>query len=104
MGKFKGSYPPGWPEIKESVKEAAGWKCERCGAPHGPPPRVLTVHHLDNDKSNCELWNLAALCQRCHLVIQGRVNMFQDYMFGHTEWMAPHVEGRNEAMAEARWP
>ncbi|GAH88897.1 unnamed protein product, partial [marine sediment metagenome] len=28
---------------------------------------MLTVHHLDGNKANCEDWNLAALCQRCHL-------------------------------------
>lgn len=104
MTKFKGEYPPDWPEIALAVKEANGWKCERCSAEHGPPPKVLTVHHLDGDKSNCELFNLAALCQRCHLSIQGRVNMFQDYMFSHSDWMEPHVQGRNEAIAEGKWP
>lgn len=28
---------------------------------------VLTVAHLDRDKDNNRFWNLAALCQRCHL-------------------------------------
>jgi hypothetical protein len=28
---------------------------------------VLTVAHLDHDETNCDLSNLRALCQRCHL-------------------------------------
>lgn len=28
---------------------------------------VLTVAHLDHDKTNNRFWNLAALCQKCHL-------------------------------------
>lgn len=28
---------------------------------------VLTVAHIDHDKSNNSFFNLAALCQRCHL-------------------------------------
>lgn len=28
---------------------------------------VLTVAHLDHDPRNCDLANLKALCQRCHL-------------------------------------
>jgi len=53
---------------------------------------------------NSEPWNLAVLCQRCHLSIQGRVNMFQDYMLDHTDWMQPHVEGRNRAIVRGEWP
>ncbi len=43
----RGVYPANWPEIARRVKDAAGWRCERCGAKHGPVPAVLTVHHLD---------------------------------------------------------
>lgn len=28
---------------------------------------ILTVAHLDHDKTNNRFWNLKALCQRCHL-------------------------------------
>src|SRR5262245_6663119 len=50
------------------------------GNDHGPVEarwRILTVHHLTGDKADCRWWNLAALCQRCHLSVQGRVNMAQ---------------------------
>lgn len=93
MSKFSGEYPEDWERIALAVKEKAGWKCERCGHRHDPRNGYcLTVHHLDGDKSNILDWNLAALCQRCHLAIQGKVNMFQCYMFEHTPWMKPHVE------------
>jgi 5-methylcytosine-specific restriction endonuclease McrA len=71
-------YPPDWPTISLKVKEKAGWKCELCGAAHGQPHPitgsivVLTTHHLDFDPSNCERWNLMALCQRCHNKLDAR--------------------------------
>jgi len=55
--------------------------------------RILTVHHLDGDKANCRWWNLAALCQRCHLTIQGRVVMDRIYPWEHTDWFKPYVAG-----------
>ncbi|MEO8082543.1 MAG: HNH endonuclease signature motif containing protein [Ardenticatenales bacterium] len=65
-------YPDDWPNIARAVKDAAGWTCEGCDAPHGPCPHVLTVDHVvDHDPSNCAPENLAALCQRCHLRRQG---------------------------------
>ena len=89
-------YPENWKAIATRIKTEAGWKCERCGVPHGPCPNVLTVHHLNEDKACCEDWNLSALCQRCHLVIQGRVAFNQDYVFAHSPWMLRHVLGYNE--------
>lgn len=55
--------------------------------------RILTVHHLDGIKLNCRWWNLAALCQRCHLTIQGRVKMHRPWLFEHSEWFRPYVAG-----------
>lgn len=54
---------------------------------------MLTVHHLDLDKANCRWWNLAALCQRCHLSVQARVVMERPWMFEHSEWFKPYVAG-----------
>lgn len=53
--------------------------------------RILTVHHLDGDKANCRWWNLAALCQRCHLEIQAKVVMERVYPHEHSEWFKPHA-------------
>lgn len=55
--------------------------------------RVLTVHHLDSNKANCCWWNLAALCQRCHLQIQGKVQMARVWPWEHSEWFRPYVAG-----------
>ena len=71
--------------------------CGTCGG-KGQRGRVLTVHHLDGDKANCADWNLAALCQRCHLSIQGRViNFYQGFLFEHSPWMQKHVEAYRAA-------
>lgn len=55
--------------------------------------RVLTVHHLDYDKLNCRWFNLAALCQRCHLTIQGKVVMDRRWAHEHSAWFRPYVAG-----------
>lgn len=91
------SYPNNWREIALRVKRENNWRCERCKHIHAPAiGYCLTVHHLDGDKSNIERWNLAALCQRCHLAIQSRVKMDQIFMedfIGISEWFKPHYEG-----------
>ena len=87
-----GNYPPNWNEIATACKKAAGWQCVRCGAPN-QTGRVLTVHHLDMNPSNCEWWNIAALCQQCHLQIQAKVRIEQPYLFEHSTWFKPYVAG-----------
>lgn len=48
-------------------------KCEFCGCQNKEPHPitgskvVLTVAHLDRNRDNNSFFNLAALCQRCHL-------------------------------------
>ena len=92
--KSTGTYPDNWPEIAKAVKEAAGWQCVRCGHQHDPANGYcLTVHHLDLDPSNCRWWNIPALCQRCHLSIQGRVIMERPWMLEHTGWFRSYVAG-----------
>lgn len=98
-------YPPEWPAKSKEIKEKAGNKCERCGAANSRVGwRILTVHHLDGNKANLEDWNLAALCQRCHLSVQGRVKFLQDYIFEHTPWMLRHVLGYNVWASKNRKP
>lgn len=55
--------------------------------------RILTVHHFDGDKSNDRWWNKLALCQKCHLSFQSRVNPRIPYMFEHKDWLKPYVAG-----------
>ena len=93
---MSGQYPENWWEIAQAVKNEAGWECERCHHPHDPDAGYcLTVHHLVGDKGLVERWNLAALCQRCHLHIQAKVNMFQELMdfVVISDWFVPHLAG-----------
>lgn len=64
-------YPSNWDRVAKRIKQRAGWRCQACDNPHGKPPYVLTVDHLDHNPRNCETSNLMALCQRCHLRRQG---------------------------------
>ena len=104
--EWKGVYPFDWPEISASVKEKAGNKCERCRHPDDPPSGyMLTVHHLDRNKSNIADWNLAALCQRCHLHFESMTLRqiyhlsLQSAAFGVNEdWLKPHLDGIIEAL------
>ncbi len=90
-------YPKDWPAIAKRIKDSSDWKCERCNHKHEPETGYcLTVHHLDGDKSNCADWNLAALCQRCHLQVQGRVRMNQRFfesILEVSDWFEPRLEG-----------
>jgi len=93
-------YPYNWPDLAIEIKNDAEWKCIRCNHPHDPKRGyTLTVHHFDGDKANCEWWNLMALCQRCHLTIQARVNPDQDIFpfMPISDWMKPYVAGRRAA-------
>ena len=94
MRKSTSDYPADWSDIAKATKDKAGWCCVRCGHPHEPAAGyTLTVHHLDLSPANCRWWNLAALCQRCHLHIQSKVVMERVWMFDHTPWFKPYVAG-----------
>lgn len=90
----RGEYPPDWKGIADRVKDAASWRCVRCDHPHEVETGyVLTVHHMNGDKADCRWWNLLALCQRCHLVIQAKVNPAQAYLHPHTGWFRIYAAG-----------
>lgn len=91
----RNKYPDDWEQIAMARKNAERWKCERCGTPDSKNPKdghCLTVHHLVSDPMLCEDWNLAVLCQKCHLKMQ-HVNLFQRFMFEVSDWMQWHLEG-----------
>lgn len=90
----RGEYPPDWKGIADRVKDAASWRCVRCDHPHDVETGyVLTVHHMNGDKADGRWWNLLALCQRCHLVIQAKVNPAQSYLHPHTGWFRIYAAG-----------
>ena len=97
---IKKDYPENWPEISEKIKARHNYCCERCGHHHDPKAGyTLTVHHLDGDSMNNEDWNLAALCQRCHLKVQAYVEfpgligqlLLEEYKLAG--WLEVHVQG-----------
>jgi hypothetical protein len=86
-------YPIDWPQVSRAIRFVrAGARCERCRRPHrrhvahlGDGRRValrgvallagvrttyvvLACAHLDHDPGNNATANLAALCQRCHML------------------------------------
>lgn len=56
---------------KAEVKEIYANKCVLCG----DDSCQLSVHHIDYDKQNSDLWNLVPLCSHCH----PRMNKERDY-------------------------
>ena len=89
-------YHPKWRLISRLIRYTrAKNMCEWCGVKNGfitervydKPYRVrnvrivLTVAHLDHDKTNNRFSNLAALCQRCHLGHDRKQHVF-NRMYG----------------------
>ncbi len=74
------TYPANWQAIRREVLLRADYRCESCGLvfggdcraldtrildKHGKLP-VLTVHHIDGNKSHNLPCNLVSLCRDCH--------------------------------------
>lgn len=90
----RGTYPEYWLLLAAAIKKAAGFRCIRCQRGHDPEAGYcLTVHHMDGDKGNDHWWNLLALCQRCHLIVQAKVIPDRPYLFEHADWFKPYVAG-----------
>lgn len=57
-----------WDEFHIELYHAhSGWTYSKLLKHFGFTKIVLTVAHLDHDKTNNQFNNLAALCQKCHL-------------------------------------
>lgn len=66
---------------------------EHCTHEKGEKLRILTVHHLTGKKDDNRWWNLLALCQVCHLQVQGKVIPEVPYLWPHTAWFIPYACG-----------
>jgi hypothetical protein len=64
--------------------------------------RILTVHHLNGRKADLRWWNLCPLDRRCHLAIQGKVNMEQAWPLEHSSWFKVYAAGHYAAKYEGR--
>lgn len=111
MSRFTGEYIEDRKALHDQVRAAAGDRCIRCFHPKGDRPgafmpcdercthprdgkmRILTVHHLTGDKGDNRWWNLLALCQSCHLTIQGRVIPERVWLFEHSLWFRVYAAG-----------
>ena len=74
-------YPENWTELAATVKQSAGYRCNRCGLKCLPPNsyrhldlslrRKLSaqVHHLDGNPAQNDRSNLVCLCSGCHLIM-----------------------------------
>ena len=102
----KTKYPDDWPAISSAMKAENNWQCERCGHKHDSKTgHTLTVHHLDGDKSNNAEWNLAVLCQRCHLYMQPVIisQLLFDFV-KVSKWFVPHLEGYKKSKLYKQGP
>ena len=85
-------YADDWEEISSAIRQRSRGRCEctgecglhrthpgprRCEERQGEPARwargkvVLTVAHLNHDTSDNSPGNLKAMCQKCHLRLDG---------------------------------
>ena len=74
MPMDKKLYPIHWKTIANGVKNAADWKCQKCGKqcrkpgePFDTHRNTLTVAHLNHDPMDVRPENLMAMCAPCHL-------------------------------------
>lgn len=82
--------------LNYEASKPAGVLAQELTVPVEAQWRILTVHHLRTGadaKRDPRWWNLAALCQRCHLTIQGKVQMDRVWPWEHTPWFRPHAAG-----------
>lgn len=67
-------YPPQWNSLlKESIKRRDGNICQLCR--RGEDEVVLSIHHIDHNKENCDSDNLITLCRTCHGIVGARKNI-----------------------------
>lgn len=64
-------YPREWKKsLKEKIIERDGGKCVICA--HVPEYQNLSVHHIDENKENCDDVNLVSLCRKCHRKVHNK--------------------------------
>ena len=88
-------YPNNWRDIARSIKETAGWRCQKCNQQCLRPGedisqlsrrertvRTLNVHHANRTPEDNRVENLIAVCTVCHLAAHtgGGSNVFPGHL------------------------
>lgn len=87
----QGRFIPMWQSRTGSTQRAPSPCDKRCYHPPDNKQRMLTVHHLTNQKDDSRWFNLVALCQSCHLKVQGKVWMERGFMLEMADWFKPYA-------------
>ena len=75
-GRSYEPYPMAWTRLlRESIRLRDNYICQRCGKTEKEENEVLSVHHIDYDKNNCNPTNLITLCRSCN----AKVNFDRKY-------------------------
>lgn len=61
-------YPSMWPLFSLRRRQAAHYRCQRCGVDCSHPTNrsLIQTHHINRIKSDCRDENLVVLCAQCH--------------------------------------
>lgn len=61
--------------LKENIRCRDDYGCKLCGRPQTEIGELLSCHHIDYNKNNCNEDNLISLCRSCHM----KTNFNRDY-------------------------
>lgn len=81
-------YPKEWTEnLKERIRNRDNRKCQypECDYTDSFGEKKLDVHHIDEDKNNCNEYNLISLCHAHHKTVQLSNNEWINYFYNITE-------------------
>lgn len=54
-------------ELKERIRKRDNYRCQECFRHQSELKEKLSVHHIDFNKKNNNLYNLISLCRGCHI-------------------------------------
>jgi len=65
--KSREPYGKDWSKsLKRMIRDRDGHKCQSCGVPEIECLSLLTVHHINEIKTDLRSENLISLCKSCH--------------------------------------
>ena len=83
-GKSFEPYNINWTkELRLHIRTRDNFTCQLCNMLEQESldemGRILTVHHIDYDKQNCEESNLITICAKCNTKVNGNRNYWANY-------------------------